>query len=184
MTMMNDQNVEIAFVDESPDVVNALAIAFGRRRPENVKFILGNLFHSGSGVIVTPSNSEGELSAGVDLQLKMLFPELEGKLAEYLRNQPAGRLPIGNPVWIDTDNLEHPAIIFSALLSAPSDLATANRVYKAVLAVFRLIQQHAFPAHVRRVLIPGFGTGVAGIEPEVAARKMFQAYFHSMRAST
>jgi O-acetyl-ADP-ribose deacetylase (regulator of RNase III) len=180
MKTMDGQRVEIVFVDESSDVVNAWASAFGRRRPEHVKFLLGNLFRSGSAVIVTPSNSEGELSAGVDLQLKMLFPELERRLDEHIRSEPTGRLHIERPVWIETGNIEHPAVIFSALLSSPSDLATPNRVYKASLAVFRLVQRHVFPDHVRRVLIPGFGTGVAGVDPDVAARKMYQAYFRSV----
>ena len=177
---MNGEAVEVVFVDESPDVVNSWASAFGRRRPEHIKFVLGNLFRSGPGVVVTPSNSEGELSAGVDLQLKMLFPELEAKLDQHVRSEPTGRLHIERPVWIETGNMEHPAIIFSALLSSPSDLATPNRVYKASLAVFRLVQHHLFPDHLRRVLIPGFGTGVAGIAPDVAARKMYQAYLRSL----
>ncbi|WP_109486418.1 macro domain-containing protein [Occallatibacter savannae] len=177
---MDEQRVELVFVDESPDVVNSWASAFGRRRPEHLKFMLGNLFHSGPGVIVTPSNSEGELSAGVDFQLKMLFPELEAKLEQHIRIEPAGRLHIERPVWIETGNIEHPAVIFSALLNSPSDPATPNRVYKASLAVFRLVQQHGFPGLTRRVLIPGFGTGVAGLDADVAARKMCQAYFRSV----
>jgi len=182
MEMMNENPVELAFVDESPDVVNALASAFGRRRPEHVKFILGNLFGCGPGVIVSPSNSEGELSAGVDLQLKMLFPELESALGEHIRREPTGRLQIGRPAWIETSNPDHPAVIFSALLSTPADLATPNRVYKASIAVFRFVLEHPFPTQIRRVLFPGFGTGVAGLEPEIAARKMFQAYVHAVDA--
>jgi O-acetyl-ADP-ribose deacetylase (regulator of RNase III) len=110
-----------------------------------------------------------------------MIPELETKLDQHIRNEPTGRLHIERPVWIETGNIEHPAVIFSALLSSPSDLATPNRVYKASLAVFRLVQHHMSPDHLLRVLIPGFGTGVAGIDPDVAAQKMYQAYFRSVQ---
>jgi O-acetyl-ADP-ribose deacetylase (regulator of RNase III) len=54
-----------------------------------------------------------------------------------------------------------------------------NRISRAAFAVFGSVQANnlnrkAEPIH--RILMPGFGTSIGGIEPIDAARKMFDAY--------
>lgn len=164
------------FVDQDPDVVNALAASFGRKWPSFVRFIVGNIFRNGSGILVTPTNSEGDMSGGLDLQLRSMFPSLEQRLQSHIGMLPSKRLKIESSVWIETGNEDYPYVIFSPTFRTRWDLATPNRVYRAALAVFRSAQAYGSVSTVHQLLIPGFGTGVGGLDPVVASRKVFQAY--------
>lgn len=77
------------FVDENPDVVNALAGTVGRKWPSFVRFVVGNVFRLGPGIIVTSTNSEGDMSAGLDLQIRNRFPSLQQQLERYIRQLPS-----------------------------------------------------------------------------------------------
>lgn len=164
------------FVDENPEVVNALAGSFARRWPSFVRFMVGNIFLNGPGILVTPTNSEGDMSAGFDLQLRSMFPSIEERLQSYIRTLPSRRLKIEASVWIETGNGDYPFVIFSPTFRTRWDLATPNRVYRAALAVFRSAQGYTSVRTVNKLLLPGFGTGVGGLDPMVASRKVFQAY--------
>jgi O-acetyl-ADP-ribose deacetylase (regulator of RNase III) len=164
------------FVDQDPEVVNALAGSFARNWPSFVRFVVGNIFRNGSGILVTPTNSEGDMSAGLDLQLRSMFPALEERLQSYIRTLPARRLKIETSVWIETGNVDYPFVVFSPTFRTRWDLASPNRVYRAALAVFRSAQAYGSVSAVQTLLIPGFGTGVGGLDPLVASRKVFQAY--------
>ena len=163
------------FVDQDADVVNALAGSFARKWPSFVRFTVGNIFRSGPGILVTPTNSEGDMSAGLDMQLRIMFPGLQERLQSYVRMFPSKRLKIESSVWIETGNGDYPFVIFSPTFRARWDLATPNRVYRAALAVFGSAQSYGSVSTVQ-LLIPGFGTGVGGLDPLVASRKVFQAY--------
>jgi O-acetyl-ADP-ribose deacetylase (regulator of RNase III) len=170
---------EAVFVDENPDVVNALAAAFGRNFPESVRFVPGNIFSCGPGTLVSPTNAEGDMSAGLDLQLCTMFPHLETRLQEYIHELPSKRLSVGAAVWVETGEPRHPLVIFAPTFRAPWDLASLNRISRAAFAVFVSVQANNLSGKaepIRRILMPGFGTGVGGIEPIEAARKMFDAY--------
>ena len=79
------------FVDQDPEVVNALAGSFARKWPSFVRFVVGNVFRNGPGILDTPTNSEGDMSAGLDLQLRSMFPGLEERLQSYIRTLPRYR---------------------------------------------------------------------------------------------
>jgi O-acetyl-ADP-ribose deacetylase (regulator of RNase III) len=164
------------FVDQDPDVVNALAASFARKWPTFVRFTVGNIFRSGPGILVTPTNSEGDMSGGLDLQLRSMFPGLEERLQSYIRTLRSKRLKIESSVWIETGNGDYPFVIFSPTFRTGWDLATPNRVYRAALAVFGSAQAYGSVSTVHQLLVPGFGTGVGGLDPSVSSRRVFQAY--------
>src|SRR5689334_14101653 len=93
---------DATFVDENADVVNALAVAFGRNFPVAVRFVPGNIFSCGPGTLVSPTNAEGDMSAELDLQLRTMFPHLESRLQKYIHELPSKRLPFGATVWAET----------------------------------------------------------------------------------
>ena len=130
------------FVDQDTEVVNALAGSFARTWPSFVRFMVGNIFRSGPGILVTPTNSEGDMSGGLDLQLRSMFPGLEERLQSYIRTLPSRRLRIEASVWIETGNGDYPYVIFSPTFRTRWDLATPNRVYRAAFAVFRSAQAY------------------------------------------
>jgi O-acetyl-ADP-ribose deacetylase (regulator of RNase III) len=176
---------ETVFVDENPEVVNALAANFGRRWPAALRFVVGNIFTAESGAIVSPTNCYGDMGAGLDLQLRMWNASLETRLQQHIVSRPSKKLPIGAVVWVETGDSEHPWVIFSPTFRTPSDLASSNRVYRAACAVFGSVRAHNAKApdrQVRKLLMPGLGTGVGGIDAALATNKIRQAYSHCLSA--
>src|SRR5262245_19414302 len=133
---------ETIFADANVDVVNALASAFGRTCFASVRFVPGNIFSCGPGTLVSPTNSKGDMTTGLDLQLRMTFPHLENRLQEYIQKLPSKRLTIGSVVWIETGNTQHPFVIFTPTFREPWDLASLNRVSRAAFAVFSSVQAY------------------------------------------
>ena len=138
--------------------------------------MVGNIFRNGPEILVTPTNSEGDMSAGLDLQLRSMFPSLEERLQSYIHTLPSRRLKIEASVWIETGIGDYPFVVFSRTFRTRWDLATPYRVTRAALAVFRSAQAYGSVSTVQTLLIPGLGTGVGGLDPLVASRKVFQAY--------
>lgn len=145
---------------------------------------MGNIFAAGPGVIVTPTNSCGDMSGGIDLQLSALFVSLQDRLQTYISHQPSKRLPIGRVVWAKTGDETHPLVIFSPTFRTALDLATSGtRIYRAAFAVFASVQSYnasGTKEPITTVLMPGFGTGLGEMEPTLAARRIFQAYQRSL----
>jgi len=161
---------ETLFVDQDANVVNALAGSFARKWPSFVRSTVGNIFCSGPGILVTTTNSEPDMSAGLDLQLKSMFPGLKERLQSYIRTFPSKHLKIESSVWMETGNADYPFVIFSPTFRTRWDLATPNCVYRAALAVFGSAQAYGSVSTVQ-LLIAGFGTGVGGLDPFVASEE-------------
>jgi hypothetical protein len=135
---------ETVFVDENPEVINALASSFGRRWAGRVRFTVGNIFATGPGVLVSPTNSFGDMSAGIDLQLSAMFVSLQDRLQMYISRQPSKRLPIGSVVWAETGNEAYPLVIFSPTFRTALDMASSpTRIYRAAFAVFASVRSSA-----------------------------------------
>jgi O-acetyl-ADP-ribose deacetylase (regulator of RNase III) len=176
---MTEPSFETVFVDENPEVLNALAASFGRRWPDAVRFVVGNILAAGPGAIASPTNAYGDMGAGLDLQLRIWCTSLESRLQQYILARPSRRLPIGAVVWAETGDNEHPLVIFSPTFRIASDLASANRVYRAAYAIFGSVLAHNARSpekQVCKLLIPGLGTGVGGLDVTLAANKICQAY--------
>ena len=120
---VSERTFETVFVDENPEVVNALAVSFGRKWPGAVRFTIGNILAAEPGVIVSPTNCYGDMGAGLDLQLRTWYTSLESRLQQYILLRPSRRLPIGAVVWIEKGDSNHPAVIFSPTFRTAQDLA-------------------------------------------------------------
>jgi O-acetyl-ADP-ribose deacetylase (regulator of RNase III) len=177
---------ETLFVDENPWVINAFAEAFGRSWPDSVRFNVGNIFRSGQGAIVSPTNCLGDLNGGLDLQLQARFDFLEARLQGYLGLLPSRKLKLGTAVWVETGDEEHPFLILAPTFRMPMDMASLNRIYSAAFAVFSSVLAYNAAKHDRpvpRIIMPGFGTGVGDMEPGAAARKVCSAYARALKES-
>jgi O-acetyl-ADP-ribose deacetylase (regulator of RNase III) len=140
--------IEFVFTDENPAVVTALAEAFGARYRPEIRFVVGNAFCQGPGILISPANSRGDMGGGFDLQLRMTFGmEFEAELQGV----------IGKDYGRSAD--------------------VRNAAAAAFLAVLGVISRNSnSDALQNRIIIPGFGTGMGGLDPVVASRAVFRGF--------
>jgi O-acetyl-ADP-ribose deacetylase (regulator of RNase III) len=145
----------------------------------------GLVVHEGSitdvdaDAVVSPANSLGLMGGGIDAVYARWFPGI----SDRVRAASGGDLPVGEAVIVPT-GVERPAWLVSAPTMSrpgrrlPSDGGAAHA---AAAAVLRLWRDGALPDGtpvrdaVHTIALPGLGTGVGGLSPEVCAQRVGEA---------
>jgi O-acetyl-ADP-ribose deacetylase (regulator of RNase III) len=146
----------------------------------------GLVVHEGSitdvdaDAVVSPANSLGLMGGGIDAVYARWFPGISGRV----RAASGGDLPVGEAVIVPT-GVERPAWLVSAPTMSrpgqrlPSDGGAARA---AATAVLRLWRDGALPDGsrvrdtVHTIAMPGLGTGVGGLSPDVCATQVGAAW--------
>jgi O-acetyl-ADP-ribose deacetylase (regulator of RNase III) len=145
----------------------------------------GLVVHEGSitdvdaDAVVSPANSLGIMGGGIDAVYARWFPGI----SDRVRAASGGNLPVGEAVIVPT-GIESPAWLVSAPtmsrpgLRLPADGGAARA---AAAAVLRLWRDGALPGGgrvrdaVHTIAVPGLGTGVGGLSPDVCAQRVGEA---------
>jgi len=146
----------------------------------------GLVVHEGSitdvdtDAVVSPANSFGLMGGGIDAVYARWFPGI----SDRVRAASGGELPVGEAVIVPT-GVERPAWLVSAPTMRspgerlPPDGAAARAAARAVL---RLWRDGTLPDGVRvrdavhTIALPGLGTGVGGLAPDVCAGQVGAAW--------
>jgi O-acetyl-ADP-ribose deacetylase (regulator of RNase III) len=142
----------------------------------------GLVVHEGSitdvdaDAVVSPANSLGIMAGGIDAVYASWFPGI----SDRVRAASGGELPVGAAVIVPT-GVERPAWLVSApTMSRPGETLPPDggAARAAAGAVLRLWRDGTLPDGtpvrdaVRTIALPGLGTGVGGLSPEVCAAQV------------
>ena len=145
----------------------------------------GLVVHEGSSTdvdadaVVSPANSLGIMAGGIDGVYARWFPGI----SDRVQAASGGELPVGEAVIVPT-GVERPAWLVSAPTMSrpgqrlPSDGSAARAAAGAVLRLWRdgtLPDGIPVRDAVRSIAVPGLGTGVGGLSPEVCAQRVGEA---------
>jgi O-acetyl-ADP-ribose deacetylase (regulator of RNase III) len=145
----------------------------------------GLVVHEGSitdvdaDAVVSPANSLGLMGGGIDAVYARWFPGI----SDRVRAASGGDLPVGEAVIVPT-GVDRPAWLVSApTMSRPGQRLPSDggAAHAAAAAVLRLWRDGAFPDGTRvrdavhTIALPGLGTGVGGLSPEVCAQRVGEA---------
>lgn len=167
---MNHQP-SLIFCDIDTDVINALKSQFVSVK--EVEFKVGNLLESATNIVISPANSSGFMDGGIDNDYAFFFGEgLQTKVLERVRSRPEGFLPIGASALIETGHKKIPYFVLAPTMLHPEMIPSYN-VFRAFRAALKCIKTHELGPPI---YAPGFGTGVGGVEPDEAAKMMYEAY--------
>ena len=164
--------MNLHFVDLEPDVVAALQDAF-EPFPE-VRILREDILNIATCAVVSPANSYGFMDGGIDLAYTRFFgrrPETE--LQDAIAQLPDGHLKVGSAMLVTTGHVRIPYLVSAPTMQLPSRIPPQNCFY-AMAATLNLARKHA--DIISDLYCPGLGTGVGCVEPEDAAREMFNAY--------
>lgn len=166
--------MKITLADLNPSLCGAWERAFSKIKEVTVKnydiFLCGKF-----DAIVSPANSFGEMSGGIDGVYTKHFGHCVQKyLQAAIQNLPMRELLVGQSLIVQTDNKEIPYLISSPTMRVPLDVSDTANPYLAFKSSLCIAKQHKF----ENIICPGLGTLTGNVSPEDCARQMFQAYYH------
>lgn len=127
--------------------------------------------------IVSPANSFGFMDGGLDHLLSERFGwTLEKKVKQAIEGRPMRELLVGEALVVPTDDAQIPWLICAPTMRVPMRIRTSVNAYLAMKAILLTAKAHALSPAIETVAIPGLGTGIGELAPELAARQMAQAY--------
>jgi O-acetyl-ADP-ribose deacetylase (regulator of RNase III) len=144
---------------------------FGQYR--DVEIIEGDICEIECDAIVSPANSFGFMDGSLDLALSERFGwELEKRLQAEIRSRPMGELLVGEALIIATEDEKIPWLISAPTMRVPMEIKTTVNAYLAMKATLAATLGHQTHPAIRSIAIPGLGTGVGALPPEIAAKQM------------
>jgi O-acetyl-ADP-ribose deacetylase (regulator of RNase III) len=173
---MDGLTLVLVAVDE---VMAAAWTALAADRPQLVVH-RGSITDVDADAVVSPANSLGFMVGGIDGVYARWFPGISDRVRAASGADRGGELPVGEAAIVPT-GVERPAWLISApTMPRPGqrldpDGAAARAAAKAVLRLWRdatLPTGARVRDEVRSVALPGLGTGVGGLSPEVCARQV------------
>jgi len=142
----------------------------------------GSIFDVKCDAIVSPANSFGFMDGGLDMAISRFFGwHVQKRLQEKIQNKHHGELLVGTAEIVETDHTQIPYVISAPTMRVPMILKDTINVYLAIRGLLLLVKNGHFEdgvaiqEKVKTIALPGMGTGVGQISPEIFARQMKQA---------
>ncbi len=115
--------------------------------------------------IINPANSFGYMGGGVAKVIKGVGGEdIE---EEAIQNAP---VEIGKALATTSGDLRCDAIIHAPVMRNPSETTDTHKIEQAIRAALELAEE----MEMKKLAIPGIGTGVGGVKPEESAEVMIK----------
>jgi len=131
-----------------------------------VRFLVGNITKLEVDAIVNPANSEGEMGGGVAAAIK----KAGGKKIEQEAMELAP-IPLGNAVVTSAGKLKCEYVIHAPTMMVPVQRTSVEKISNAVTAALQVSTELS----IRRLAIPGMGTGTGKVPIEDAAKAIADA---------
>jgi len=165
--------MHITLLDTNPNIRDAWSEYFPGM--ENISISGEDFRDMKADAIVSPANSFGFMDGGIDLAYSLHFgwevqTRLQNSIASF--NEDIVELFVGQALCIETVNNSIPHLIFAPTMRVPQVINDSVDVYLATRAALLLTKRLGF----KSIIIPGMGTGVGQVNPNVAAKRMRMAY--------
>jgi O-acetyl-ADP-ribose deacetylase (regulator of RNase III) len=126
--------------------------------------------------IISPANSFGKMTGGIDKIYKDIFQDIEKKVKNNINTGKLAMsnigpyLPVGQNIVIETGLSNCNYMIIMPTMFLPKDINGTQNVY---LAFYGLLQKY----YGKNLLIacPGLGTGIGALSPTESATQILQA---------
>lgn len=139
----------------------------------DVEIVHGDIFNVKAQAIVSPANSFGLMSGGIDLLYREKFGiEVEKLVWKNIEMRYYGELPVGQATSVPMRDATFKYLIVAPTMRLPSNIDNTLNPYVS----FRAALLRAKEVGIESLVCPGMGTGAGKACPEMAARQMFIAY--------
>lgn len=176
---------ELVLVSIEPGLAKAWTTYCGHL--PDVDVVRGDILDVDCDALVSPANSFGFMDGGIDgLYLEHFGPAIQAAVRRQISDHHGGELLVGDADIVSTGDHSIPYLIAAPTMRVPMKLRDSVHPYLAARAVFRLVTSGTFTGSqhngravsevVKRVAMPGLGTGVGGIGANNCARQVAAAY--------
>ncbi|MBY0459074.1 MAG: macro domain-containing protein [Gemmataceae bacterium] len=144
-----------------------------------VEVVHGNLLDLECDAIVSPANSFGDMSGGIDKAIDDFHRgEAQRQVVEAIREQFFGELPVGVAVVVELPAQRFPFVVAAPTMRIPGSVRGSLNAYLAMRAALVAVLRHNAVGgrRIRSLAVSGLGTVVGGIDPHEAAGQMRVAY--------
>jgi O-acetyl-ADP-ribose deacetylase (regulator of RNase III) len=169
--------LRLSLADQSARVARALVSAFSEVAA--VEVLHGNLLDVPADAVVSPANSFGDMSGGVDKVIDDFYRnEAQRRAVEAIASAWCGELPVGAALVVPLPGPRFAHLIVAPTMRIPGSIAGTINAYLAMRAILVTVLRHnsSGAAPIRTVAVPGLGTGVGGLHPDDAAEQMRRAF--------
>ncbi len=173
--------MHLNLVDTNEEVIAAWQQVFAD--VSQVTVVHGSIFDHPADALVSPANSFGYMNGGLDFAIsKHLGWHLEKDLQQIIREKYYGELLVGQAEILPTGSAWFPYLIAAPTMRTPMTITRGPNVYQAMKAILVLLRYGKMATgelvsdKVRRIAIPGLGTGIGQVRPLVCARQMRLAW--------
>ena len=146
---------------------------------EAVEILQGDLLQTPADALVSPANSFGDMSGGVEKRIDDFYKgAAQEAIIKEIGQRFMGELPVGMALIVPVSAPRLPFVIAAPTMRVPQDVASTLNAYLAMRAVLVSVFQHNAQSQspIRTIAIPGLCTGVGRMPYSVAARQMRVAY--------
>ena len=175
---IDDSKPIITICDLNEELCIALANQFSS--VNQVEVIKGDLFSIKSDSIVSPANSFGDMSGGIDKKIDEHYKnEAQGKVMWEIREKYLGELPVGSTLILKMNVGKYPNLIIAPTMRVPGILRKDSiNVYLAMRGILSQVLNHneGKKTKIKKILMPGLGSGVGGMNYQESAMQMYIAY--------
>jgi len=144
---------------------------------DDVEVLEGDICRVPCDAVVSPANSFGFMDGGLDYHLSERFGwDLQDRLQAKIANRPVKELLVGEALLIPTQDAEVPWLIAAPTMRVPMRLRQTVNAYLAMKAILSSALAHTAQPAIKKVAVPGLGTGCGALSSETAALQMWRAY--------
>jgi O-acetyl-ADP-ribose deacetylase (regulator of RNase III) len=173
--------LRISVGDLAPHVARALACAFDGA--PDVEVVEGNLLDLRCDAIVSPANSFGDMSGGIDKAIDDFHHgEAQSRVREAIKDQFLGELPVGMALIVEVPGPSIPFVVAAPTMRVPASVVGSINAYLAMRAALVAVLLHnnnnnsSSKRKIASLAVPGLCTGVGGMHHDEAAEQMRAAH--------
>ena len=130
-----------------------------------LRIVEGDLTSLRVGAILNPANSYGIMGGGVAGAIRKKGGSVIEK--DAVAKAP---IPIGEAVATSAGSLPARFVVHAPTMARPAERTDVENVRQATLAALECAEQ----VGAKEIAFPGMGTGVGGVEPDLAAQAMVE----------
>ncbi len=165
----------IRLIDRRSDVVAAWNYQFEDIEPAP-DVLQGDVFEVSADALILPGNAFGFLDRGLEMEVCEHWGfEVQDLIRDTVRGEFHGELLVGQAARIPLERDGYRYLIYVAQSRTPGRLEGTLGAYLAARGALAAVRD-APQGTISSVVLPGIGTGKAGLHPAVSARQVRYAY--------
>lgn len=170
--------LRLSLCDQNVDIVKEWLGVFGD--VDAVEIIEGNLLDLDCDALLSPANSFGDMSGGLDKHIDDFYRGAAQETAmQAIRERFLGELPVGMALVLEMSAPRFPFLVVSPTMRVPSNVGETINAYLSLRAALVAVLQHNRAAEKRPIqtlAVPGLCTGVGAMGYAFSAQQMRAAY--------